>query len=96
MLYSGFSCQIATDTLIASAMFVLLRRFRTGLRRYAFASGSYCPAYILLSLDLVITMIVMYTVNTGILTMCVCSSFLLEFSLTYSNLDWELLYVSPS
>ncbi|KAI0832587.1 hypothetical protein BC628DRAFT_331274 [Trametes gibbosa] len=51
-LYSGFSCQIVTDSLIAAAMFVVLRRFRTGLRR----------------LDLVIRTIMMYIVNTGVLT----------------------------
>lgn len=49
-----------------------------------FASSSYCPAYALPSLDLVITTIVMYIVNTGILTMYADSSFLLEFSLTYA------------
>ncbi|KAL1944316.1 hypothetical protein VTO73DRAFT_3501 [Trametes versicolor] len=79
MLYSGFSCQIATDTLIASAMFVLLRRFRTGLRR----------------LDLVITMIVMYTVNTGILTilgtaLCITFFVLRRTSFIYTGLYFAL------
>ncbi|KAH9850744.1 hypothetical protein C2E23DRAFT_887086 [Lenzites betulinus] len=52
LLYSGFPCQIVADSLIAAAMFVVLRRFRTGLQR----------------LDLVIRTITMYVVNTGILT----------------------------
>ncbi|KAI9056525.1 hypothetical protein FKP32DRAFT_1473086 [Trametes sanguinea] len=51
-LYTAFSCQIAIDGLIAVSMFLVLRQFRTGLKR----------------LDLVITMIIMYAVNTGFLT----------------------------
>ncbi|OSD04403.1 hypothetical protein PYCCODRAFT_1476423 [Trametes coccinea BRFM310] len=51
-LYTAFSCQIAIDGLIAISMFLVLRQFRTGLKR----------------LDLVITMIIMYAINTGFLT----------------------------
>ncbi|KAI0352996.1 hypothetical protein OH77DRAFT_1427768 [Trametes cingulata] len=51
-LYTSYSCQIAVDGLIATVMFLLLRRFQTGLRR----------------LDLLIKTLIMYVVNTGFLT----------------------------
>ncbi|KAI9000858.1 hypothetical protein BD414DRAFT_472942 [Trametes punicea] len=51
-LYTAFSCQIVIDGMIAVSMFLLLRQFKTGLKR----------------LDLVITTIITYAVNTGFLT----------------------------
>ncbi|KAI0638344.1 hypothetical protein C8Q77DRAFT_426582 [Trametes polyzona] len=79
MLYSGFSCQIATDTLIAASMFVVLRRFRTGLRR----------------LDLVIRTIIMYVVYTGFLTilgsaLCIIFFIVRRTSFIYTGLYFTL------
>ncbi|KIM34900.1 hypothetical protein M413DRAFT_32922 [Hebeloma cylindrosporum] len=69
MLYTSFGCAVVADTLIAVSLCTLLVRSRTGFKRYGY---SYTPIFIDLylssSTDSIVTMLMAFTINTGLLT----------------------------
>ena len=84
MLYLALSMQIAVDGSIAVCVFILLRRYNTGIRRYLICLSLHiCKVVnIAYSLDVVIKNITLYIVNTGALSVYVvfegrpCDSYL--------------------
>ncbi|KAI0677388.1 hypothetical protein C8Q78DRAFT_1149615 [Trametes maxima] len=79
-LYASFSCQIVVDSLIGVSVFLILRRFRTGLRR----------------LDYVIRTLSMYVVNTGLLTTVVVFLCILFFVIRRTSAIYVGLYIPLS
>ena len=80
---------MAADIILTTALIVILRKCKTGLRRYVanFDLALFVPSYCLLSTDSMIDVLVVYTINTG-MSPDIAQGLLPSHPRMFRALDW--------
>jgi len=80
LFYADFAAMIAADTTIALSLILFLHTSRTGIRKT----------------ESLINILIMYTINTGLLTAADCSAGLITFVVMPDNLVYVTFYLQLS